>query len=367
MTVRFRLAAAGLALLVFAPRPANAAYHAELEATPFVRIIQDSDGGKLLLQRVGNSVNVTEGAGSPFSIAPVEALEVVIADGSGSGLELAFDDPLAGDLTLELGTGDRLVKISGDSPELGGDLVIHAGAGRQVVSVTASQPLHASGDILLDGVNAFDSPSVPVEGGGDLRMTTRRESARMELDLFYLDLEGDLVYQGSDDLDYVELGFGAVEIRGNMTVDLGDGVSSDGYPYYQVVRLRSGMNGSPRVAGRMSVRGGDVGNPDLVEVESGADLVRGLRVALGDGENYATVSGTGGAFQYSGGDGPDSVTLGLAAPSAKLKLGDGADTLSLVQTLALGALSVDFGRGTDTYEIEVGTNVPANAKIKSHP
>jgi hypothetical protein len=127
------------------------------------------------------------------------------------------------------------------------------------------------------------------------------------------------------------------------------------------------MNGSQRVVGRMSVRGGDEGNPELVDVESGAELLSGLRVSLGEGENAVALGGTSAGFRYAGGAGVDSVALTLSAPSAKLKLGAGDDTLQLASPLALGTLAADFGPGTDSYEIEAGTDLPDEEKLKNLP
>jgi hypothetical protein len=237
----------------------------------------------------------------------------------------------------------------------------------QSVSVAGTRPLRASGDFVLDGVNAFRSPSVRIEGGGDLRMTSRRENARMELALASLDLADDLVYQGSDDLDAVELGPGAVTIGGSIVVELRNAVPGAGEPDSQAVRLRSGAAGSLRIRGRASVRGGDAGNPELVEVESGAEILRGLRIALGDGTNQAILKGGVPSVQVSGGAGRDSVTLGLAGRRAKLALAEGEDRVLLVPPLALGALSVDFGAGIDSFEIGAGAGVPDAAKLTNLP
>jgi hypothetical protein len=346
---------------------ASAAFSSDVSGNTLT-LIQLSDGGDVKITHHGaGEFGLSEGGGGMSLAGVAPNLAVQMLDESGSELELEFLGALPGSVTLALGDGDRVVDFSGDTPQIGGDLEMRGGTGSQLSGVSASQALEVGGDLLLAGVNDFSSPSVPVEVGGDLRVTTRGETVESFVDLFYLDLEGDFIYQGGSDLDFVELGFGDVEIRGKVAIDLGDGVSNAGKPYFQVVRLKSGMNGSPRVVRRMSVRGGDVGNPELVEIEPGAELVGGLRVALGDGENQAIVSGSGGSFQYTGGAGVDSVTLGLMAPGAKLKLGDGMDTLSLVAPLVLGKFSVDFGPGTDTYMIEAGTSEPAGAKLKNLP
>ena len=364
MTLLVRLGA-GLALLAFVP-PANAAHHGEFDDAPFLRIVQDSDGGALRIDRAGNSVTVWEGGLLMESYSPVEELEVVMLDGSGSELEIAFDDPLVGPLTLWLGDGDRSVLVSGDSPEVGGDLSVWGGAGQQAVSVQASQPLTSAGDFVLVGVNTFRSDSVPVVGGGDLDMTMDGETAPARLDLFYLDLEGDLTYRGSSEVDQVNLGYGEVDVRGKVTIDLGDGISA--LPVVQWAKLESsGAPGSPRVAGLVSVSAGNSSFGDLVEIGSDAVLVKGLRLALGEGTNDTSLLGSMGKVQYKGGSGSEQVTLGMSAPSAKLQLGDGTDVATLLNTLQLEKLSIDFGAGVDTYMIEVGTDVPDGAKIKNLP
>jgi hypothetical protein len=55
MMLRLRLGTAFLVLLALAPWPARAAHHGEFES-PFLRIVQDSDGGKLLLDRTATAV-----------------------------------------------------------------------------------------------------------------------------------------------------------------------------------------------------------------------------------------------------------------------------------------------------------------------
>lgn len=363
--LRSALAFALLALLL-APPPARAGFASEM-GKKVLRLVQTGDGGDVrITHHGGGEFGISEGGGGASLAGVAPNLVVVMQGGSGSELELVFDEPLPGGVTLELGSGERQTLIAGDSPALGGDFVIRGGtSGLQQVAVTASQPLEVAGDLLLENVNAFSSPSVPVVVGGDLRATTLAETAEAFLELFYLDLEGDFVYRGGGDVDFIELGFGEVEIRGKVAIDLGDSVSAK--PYFQVVRLRSGMNGSPRVVGRTSVRGGDEGNAELVDVESGTEFVQGLRVALGDGENAVELGGTSAGFRYKGGAGVDSVALHLAAPSAKLKLGAGDDTLQLASPLALGTLAADFGPGTDSYEIEAGTDLPGEEKLKNLP
>jgi hypothetical protein len=363
MMLLLRLGAALLALLAFAPRTAHAAHHGEFES-PFLRIVQDSDGGKLLLDRTASAVTVWEGGLVMESYAPVESLEVVMADGSGSALELAFDDPLAGDLTLALGDGDRTVEITGDSPEVGGDCAMSGGTGVQSVSDDASSPITCAGNFSLHGVNQLAFGGVPLVVGGDLDFRMDGETAPARFDPFYLDVAGRFTYVGSSEVDQVDIGYGYIDVRGKVAIALGDGIT--GSPDMQFVKLKTSGGNDHRIAGLVSISAGDSTNGDLVEVEENVVLVKGIKLALGGGTNTASLRGSSGKVQYRGGAGWDTVTLGLAAPSAKLQLGEGSDYVYLVDPLALDKLTIDFGAANDEYY--PGTVTPPDVeKIKNLP
>jgi hypothetical protein len=347
--------------------PLHAAF-AQLLRNGTLRLAQTSDGGDVSITIQSNGGIVLEEPGVPSfaSFGGVSSLLVVMADGSSSALELHFDAALAGDLDLELGSGDREVLIAGGTPTIGGDLTLVGGTGRQTVDVTATQPVTVGGDFGATGINRYSSPGVPLYVGGNLRWSMAKEVAPSLLDPFYLFLGGSLAYKGSSDVDQIDLGYGQVAIAGSVKIDLGDGVT--GTAEKQFVHFKSsGMANSPSVAGSTSIRSGDSTNGDEVVIEANALLQGGLKLALGGGDNSVSVKGSSGKLQYSGGSGVDRVSLGLASPSAKVKLGDGDDTFSLMDTLAVGKLAVDFGPGTDSYEIEVGTTVPAGAKLKNLP
>jgi hypothetical protein len=352
-----------LLLLALAPGPARAAHHGDFDA-PFLRIVQDSNGGALLLDRSGTAVTVWENGLVMESYAPVESLAVVMQNGSGSALELSFDDPLAGDLAVELGSGDRTVVISGDSPEIGGDCSISGGSGIQSVSDDATSAITCNGDFTLVGVNQFSNSGVPLVVGGDLEFSMEDENAPALLDPFYLDVGGSVTYAGSSEVDQVTIGYGYIDVRGKVTIELGDGIT--GSAQMQLVRIASGGGNDHRIGGPVKISAGTSTNGDRVEVEENVVLAKGIKLALGDGANTVILSENGGKVQYVGGAGQDSVTLGLTSPSVKLQLGDGSDYVYLVAALALRKLAIDFGAANDEYY--PGTADPPDAeKLKNLP
>jgi hypothetical protein len=365
MTLLSRIGAAALALAAFAPPPARAALATDLDGDT-LRVTQTANGGPVLITVYTNqTVGVSENMGVPTFLAPVTELELLLLDGSGSALEIEFLAPLEGSLSVWLGSGDRTVMVTGE-PEVGGDFSMWGGPGFQTVGVDASAPVTSGGDFSLEGVNQFSSPGVPLVVGGDLRVSMEGETARALFDPFYLDVAGSFTYLGSSEVDQVDIGYGYIDVRGKVAIALGDGIT--GSADMQFVKLKTSGGNDHRFAGSVSISAGDSTNGDLVEVEENVVLVKGIKLALGDGFNSTILrGGTESKVQYRGGAGVDIVTLGIAAPSAKLSLGADSDTVLLVPTLDLTKLAIDFGEGNDEYLVEVGTQLPAAEKIKNLP
>ena len=365
MTISLRTCLVALLLLVAAP--ADASFRQQFRHGVLELEQADADGDvEITLQSGGGVVLEEPSVPSLASFGGVASLVVVMADGSGSALLLHFDDALAGSLDLELGDGDRSVTIAGGAPRIGGDLTLRGGAGSQEIDVTATQPVRVGGDFVAVGINRYSSPGVPLYVTGNLGWSMGKETAPSLLDLFYLFLDGSLAYRGSSDVDQVDLGYGQVQIGGNVKIDLGDGFTSTGE--MQFVHFKSsGAPNSPSVAGSTSISSGDGTNGDEVSIEGNAHLAGALKLALGGGANAAEVDGVCGKLQYTGGAGADSLELGMTAPSAAVKLGAGDDLLYLADTLALPALAVDFGPGSDELDVEVGTQLPTNLKQKNLP
>jgi len=354
---------APLLLAALAADPARAALATELDRNT-LRVVQTADGGPVLLTvHTNRTVGVSENMGVPTFIDPVVEIELVLLDGSGSALEIEFLAPLEGSLSVWLGSGNRSVMLTGE-PEVGGDFSIWGGPGIQSVGVDASAPITSGGDFSLDGVNQFSSPGVPLVVGGDLVVSMEGETAPALFDPFYLDVAGSFTYVGSSEVDQVDIGYGYIDVRGKVTIELGDGIT--GSADMQFVKLKTSGGNDHRIAGLVNISAGNSTNGDLVEVEENVVLVKGIKLALSDGANTAILRGSSGKVQYRGGAGQDSVTLGLAAPSAKLQLGDGSDYVYLVDTLALDKLAIDFGAANDEYY--PGTADPPDLeKLKNLP
>jgi hypothetical protein len=364
MTILSRIGVAALVLAAFAPPPARAALATELDGDT-LRVTQMANGGPVLITvYINQTVGVSENMGVPTFLAPVTEIELVLLDGSGTALEIEFLAPLEGSLSVWLGSGDRTVTLTGE-PEVGGDFSMWGGPGFQTVGVNATAPLSSGGDFSLEGVNQLSSGGVPLVVGGDLDVSMEGETAPALFDPFYLDVAGGFTYLGSSEVDQVDVGGGYIDVRGKVAIELGDGIT--GSADMQFVKFKSGGGNDERFAGAVSISAGSSTNGDVVEVEQDVVLVKGIKLALGDGFNATILRGAGGKLQYRGGAGVDIVTLGIAAPSAKLSLGAESDTVLLVPTLDLPKLAVDFGAGSDEYLVETGTQLPAVEKTKNLP
>jgi hypothetical protein len=351
-------------LLLLLGGPAHAVF-SQLLQNGQLQLTQTTDGGavEITIQAGGGIVLEEPSIPSFASFGGVDSLLVVMADGSSSALELRFDGALSGDLDLQLGSGDRSVTISGE-PEVRGDLSIWGGTGLQSVSDDASSPITCAGDFSLIGVNRFRIVGVPLVVGGDLDVRMDGETAPALFDPFYLEVAGSFTYAGSSEVDQVDVGGGYIDVLGKVAIELGDGIT--GSADMQFVKFKTGFGNDERFAGAVSISAGSSTNGDLVEVEENVELVKGLKLALGGGTNTVTLRGNGGKVQYLGGAGQDVVTLGLAAPSAKLQLGAGSDYVFLVDPLALHKLTIDFGAANDEYYL--GTVTPPDVeKIKNLP
>lgn len=342
--------------------PAHAAFSAVFSRDTLT-LTQLSNGGDVKVTHLGGGeFQLDEGMNSG-DVGTADNLVVVMLDGSTTPLEIQSDAPLAGSITLRLGAGTRAASLHGEGFELEGDLVIEAGDGLQSVEIDGPEPLLVGGDFVLEGVNEYSSPTVPVSILGDFEISMGSEVATCEIRSFYVDVARNFTFTGSDAVDIVALGFGPVEIGGNVTIDLGDGGGLE----EQLAWLRSPGTGSgPTVGGKLTVSAGSSAVGDHVTIEVDSEIAKGIRLALGEGANAAELLGTTSKVSYTGGSGVDFLSLGLSAPSIKAKLGAGNDTLSLLDTLAAEKVTVDYGDGVDTQEIEAGTDVP-ELKVKNLP
>ena len=81
-------------------------------------------------------------------------------------------------------------------------------------------------------------------------------------------------------------------------------------------------------------------------------------INFGNGPNTLYLRGRcgGSSVKYTGGDNADDATIGLLARSTKVKvdLKKGADAFPLQANTTLHSLSVDLGKGVDTFTDNMG-------------
>ena len=342
-------------------------------ATDSLTAVQVSNNGNAEFDNNGpaNAFRYNNGV---TDITPASNFTVAMLDGTGN-LEIALDSPLAGNLTANLGNGNRNLSLSGLSNSMGGDLVVTAGSGEQSVTLSGSPNLAVGGnawlnlgvdhDILdensinitttgnlsLIGVNSFRNNGT-VTVGGDLSVDNSADSV---VSLFDDDaslvITGSFTYLGSSAADTVALdgAAGGSSIGGNAVVELGTNTST-------LVGQMAWFNAATTsVGGNLTVTSTAAQGTDTYLSNAAASFGGNIDINLGDGANNADIVGVlgGSAVTYTGGSGVDIVTFGTTGSLADvdIDLGDNDDTFSLLAGAAIqpDTLTVDFGPGLDTF------------------
>ena len=81
---------------------------------------------------------------------------VNLLDNTGNTLAVDLDNPLVGNITLNLGTGNRATNFVGSANNIGGNLVINAGSGNQIVQLCVNTPIVVSGSSTINLGSGLD-------------------------------------------------------------------------------------------------------------------------------------------------------------------------------------------------------------------
>jgi hypothetical protein len=256
--------------------------------------------------------------------------DIVINAGDGSNVVEAGGFGEDSSVSVTTGEGEDFIGVSAT-----GDVVVDAGAGDNSVFVEALGTVAVTS---LDGddsvqVFAFGDVSVDV-GAGDNEVFVLSGG---DIDVVALD--------GDDEIFAIT---GGEDAQGSITVDAGDGNNA-----VQAVSLLAGEDfigedfiGEDLGDGDITVTTGS-GNDSIFAVTSGGDVV----VDAGDGDNYvlaatdATVNVTVGA----GNDHVDVTWASLTAEGSSVALGDGFNTLGILDGTALELATGEDGSSDETW------------------
>ncbi len=334
---------------------------------------QTADDGIAIVDNNGpvNAFRVTDFSGVHV-FAAAENIELNLLDGI-NGLNLNLDQLHAGDVTINLGNGDRGVSFGGAANNIGGDLAVFGGEGDQGFSpsqlnnlfvggnlaidmgqgndgITPFHSVFVAGNATLNGINSFSININTFDVGGSLTFDSSNESLQNTVvQNGQLQVNGDLNYfggSGNDVLIFTNAS-GAL-IGGNFTMLLGDDLTGAGQGAV--------FGGVGQIQGNVSIVGLSEISPESVMFDSTFNLQGTIHIDLGNGLNGAILNQTSSSasINYFGGTGIDQVGLGLVSvvPSNfNIVVGVGDDIVHLGATVEIDALlRVDFGGGNDTWD-----------------
>ncbi|MGI9516827.1 MAG: beta strand repeat-containing protein, partial [Pirellulaceae bacterium] len=333
---------------------------------------QLSDVGDLTIDNNGTGDSFQFINGGTVEVAPAANLAVTLLDGT-SMLDVDLDNAHTGDLTIDVGNGDRAVNFTGTSNSIGGNLHLTADTGSQVVELAVNADLgvggHANidlgadadvvdednnnisitGDLDLVGVNFFENGGTMNVGGNVLVDNSGESLLSFFDDDATMSIIGSFTYLGGSGADQVTMnGLASTSIGGNALVNLGDnaGIAN------QVAWFDAAGSS---VAGSLTVTSTAATNIDNFVGNSAATFGGDIDIDLGDGNNDANIIGVFGGddVTYNGGSGTDSVTFGTTGNPADVFINlygdDDSFTLLAGASIDPTTLEVDFGTGDDTF------------------
>ena len=252
---------------------------------------QVSDSGPVTVDNNGAGGSVQFGTNL---LGPVTDLTISLVDGS-SQLDVDLDNPLAGNLTVDLGNGTRDFNLTGTSNSIGGNLSVTAGSGSQTVEVAVNNDLSVGGALSLS-----------------------------------LGADGDIVDEDGNNIN----------VAGHATF----------------VSVNQFLNdGTMAIGGNLSFTSSSSTDTDSFSTTAASSVGGDIDIDLGDGTNNANIIGIlgGSNVTYNGGSGVDDVTFGTTGNPADvvINLGSGNDTFTLLPGASISptTLTVDFGGGNDTF------------------
>lgn len=281
----------------------------------------DANGGPVTFDNNGdgNAVRVTADSVSEFG--PISNLVVTLLDNSLDTLNFDFDNPLAGNLTADVGDGNRIINFTGSDNSIGGVLDLSGGDGMQTVNIAVSNGLSVAGDAIIDlgtGNDALDANGNNVSVAGSALLLNAN---RIALD-------------------------GSTSIGGDLTVDNSSEAINSRFDA-AILDL----------AGQFDYLGGD--GDDVITLTAPSTFGSDIDILAGAGNNSASLLGTlnGNSVDYTGGSGTDDVILGTTGNDANfnVRLGAGNDSVVLnADTAVADSLRIDFGGGDDMFTSNFG-------------
>ena len=339
-------------------------------------LTQTVDDGNIVIDNngLGNAFQTNDGSGLVTYVAATHLVVILLANTTNQ-LDLDLDNAHAGNVTLNLDSGDRDVNLTGTSNSAGGDLIINAGAGAQVIEVGVNADLMVgasmsfdlgtgldvvdednsnisiTGDMNFTGVNFFENGGVMMVGGNvNVDVASETEDTLFDDDNT-MTITGDFTYTGGDGRDEITMnGVGAgTSVGGNAIINMGDNTTG-GSQFIFFNLPNSSVDGNLTATSTASV------NPDSFLLHPSAVVGGNISVDLGDGPNAAVLVGTSGGTigSYVGGSGIDNVTVGLIAPAMDMvvALGGDVDNFTLNAGTQLSSLIVDFGCPDDDVFVD---------------
>jgi hypothetical protein len=296
--------------------------HVYVHATSTLTSTQLADFGNVIVDSNGPAGAIRFIGVGTSTITPANNLVVNMLSGSTSNLDIDLDTALSGNLTVNLGSGDRALNFTGTNNSIGGVLNVTGGTGNQTVEIAVNSPFSVGGNATFSlgtGNDTVDEDGNNTSFGGTLNLlgvNTFVNNATMTIG-------GNVLF--------------------DVAADPGTAVFADNSP--MTINGNFTYNGSS----------GD----DQILLDPTTTITGNVLINAGAGNNVAyLVNMMGGSnVFYAGFNGMDTFTYGMtgSSPTLNVNLGAGDDTFNLLAGADFaGPLVIDFGSGADTFTNSYG-------------
>jgi hypothetical protein len=355
-------------------------------------IVQLADVGDITLDNNadGNAPQILNGNGAISELSPADNVRLNLLSYSSGDVTVDFDNAFAGDVLLDLFSGDRRVEFTGDDNSIGGSLRIFANDGDQYVDLAANSDLvvgenalitlrngfdqvddsgnniTVGNNLIMRRVNYFENDGV-LTVGNNLTWNSASENVANTFDNDgTLDVGNQLYFKSGPGLDNVLLNHGVI-IGGSAFVDVGDGPGTGP----QNIFLTSGFS----VGDRLKILGGVNALGNVLKMDSQTVVGGNLIVNFSNNlfANQAVLAGSyeGNYGVYRGGPAADAVTFRAQADDMRfvLQVEEGADTFTLDDETNLLSLFANFGadQDIDVFIDEFGSTYPFPVTLVNLP
>ncbi|MEM7457570.1 MAG: hypothetical protein AAF456_24770, partial [Planctomycetota bacterium] len=303
-------------------------------------------------------------------------VSINMLDNSSTELEFFLLDDVAGDLTLDLGEGDRVLDFNSDSPlDVYGNTFISAGSGSQELIyfggdflgdveidlgtghdvMTNHYTIDVEGRMIVRGTNYMDTAGFDFDHdrlttAGNLVFDGRGDDFEMNISMVNLVAQSQFIFFGSDLND--SLTFDHASVGGNVYINFESGDPSGAtFPGEQLIAIREiDFGGNLNVLSTAQLEVNDYIQIGFANQTANPRIGGNVFINVGAGEEnhaiiYATVEGN--QFVYRG-QTPTTINrleLMLDAPDTRtnIVLGEQADQVELKEGMRVKDLRVDFG------------------------